>query len=77
MMAAPVSARSNALDVGTPSALFQTRVAGGSLIPAPNKQQYDVSRDGQRFLVNTSTGGFTSNTAITVILNWKRPSSGR
>ena len=77
MMAAPISARSNALDVGTPSALFQTRVAGGSLIPAPNKQQYDVSRDGQRFLVNTSTGDFTSNTAITVILNWKRPSSGR
>jgi Tol biopolymer transport system component len=72
LMAAPVSPEGDTLRPGVPSALFQTRIAGGPLTPAPNRQQYDVSRDGQRFIINTSTEE-ASTAAITVILNWKPP----
>ena len=52
-----------ALEFGTPEPLFQTRVSN---FTSPNR--YDVSADGQRFLVNSSAG--ESSSAITVILNW-------
>src|SRR3989442_7493710 len=38
-----------------PAALFPVRIAGGPL-PGPNKQQYAVSSDGQRFLVKSRGG---------------------
>ena len=72
LMAVTVSADRETLQRGVPVALFQTRIAGGALVPAPNKQQYDVSHDGGRFIINTSTEE-VSTTAITVILNWKPP----
>ena len=51
-----------------PAALFPVRIAGGPL-PGPNKQQYAVSSDGQRFLVNLAADeGATS--PITLIYNW-------
>jgi hypothetical protein len=50
--------------MGTPIALFQTRVSGYT---APNR--YDVSIDGQRFLVNSPVEE-ASKTPITVVLNW-------
>jgi len=47
--------------------LFPVRIAGGPL-PGPNKQQYAVSSDGQRLLVNLAVDvGATS--PITLILN--------
>jgi hypothetical protein len=49
---------------GEPVALFQTQVSG---FTAPNR--YDVSADGQRFLVNGAVEE-TSKTPINVILNW-------
>jgi Tol biopolymer transport system component len=71
MMAAPVklSPDGQSLETGTPAALFPVRIAGGPL-PGPNKQQYAVSSDGQRFLVNLAVdeGGASP---ITLILNWK------
>src|SRR5438552_1566956 len=53
MMAAPVkfSPDGQALETGTPPALFPVRIAGGPL-SGPYKQQYAVSSDGERFLVN-------------------------
>ena len=51
-------------EMGTPTALFQTRVSGYT---APNR--YDVSIDGQRFLVNSPVEE-ASKTPITVVLNW-------
>jgi serine/threonine protein kinase len=68
LMAAPVH-RSDAgtLDVGSPVPLFMTRVGGAVL--GPRKQQYLVSRDGQRFLMNTVTT--ESSSPLRVILNWK------
>jgi hypothetical protein len=60
-----------AVERGTPTPLFPTRIAGGQL-PTTFKQQYDVSKDGQRFLVNTLPGGDTP-APITLVLNWTPP----
>ena len=71
MMAAPVklSPDGQSLETGTPAALFPVRIAGGP-VSALNKQQYAVSSDGQRFLVNVAVGGETTS-PITIIYNWK------
>ena len=70
MMAAPVklSPDARSLETGTPAALFPVRIAGG---PAPivSKQQYAVSSDGQRFLVNLAVDEGSAS-PITLILNW-------
>jgi eukaryotic-like serine/threonine-protein kinase len=71
MMAAPVklSPDGQSLETGTPAALFPVRIAGGPL-PGSFKQQYAVSSDGQRFLVNLAADEGVSS-PITLILNWK------
>src|SRR5262249_27355632 len=53
MMAASVklSRDGQSLETGTPAMLFPVRIAGGPL-PGPFLQQYAVSSDGLRFLVN-------------------------
>jgi len=71
MMAAPVklSPDGKSLETGTPAALFPVRIAGGP-VSAFNKQQYAVSPDGQRFLVNLAADEAAAS-PITLILNWK------
>ena len=71
MMAVPVkpSPEGHSLETGTPVALFLVRIAGGPT-PGTNKQQYDVSADGQRFLVNL-TAEDDLPSPITLIYNWK------
>jgi Tol biopolymer transport system component len=55
--------------VDAPNVLFTTRMfPGGVGIP---RQQYVVSPDGQRFLVNVSTPGGEPARPITLLLNWK------
>ena len=58
--------------VGVPHELFQTPL---SFVSVRNSTAYDVSGDGQRFLMDST--GQTANAPITVILNWdqelKRP----
>jgi serine/threonine protein kinase len=75
MMAATVKLQDGqSLETGTPTALFPVRIAGGPL-PGVNMQQYAVSSDGQRFLVNLATDeGATSS--ITLIYNW-HPERGK
>jgi len=71
MMAAPVnpSPDGQSLETGTPAILFPVRIVDG-LGVSNNKQQYDVSSDGQRFLVNLDT--YEDKTSpITLILNWR------
>ncbi len=60
-MAVPVNA-GKTFEAGVPKPLFQTRTPSVGSI-------YDVSADGQRFLVNTSLGDETS-APITLVLNW-------
>jgi Tol biopolymer transport system component len=50
----------------TPVSLFSTRVGGA--VHSNDRQQYVVSLDGKRFLMNTLT---EASSPITVILNWK------
>jgi dipeptidyl aminopeptidase/acylaminoacyl peptidase len=57
------------LEAGQPAALFQTNIheAGGYV--TSDKQQYDVTADGQRFLINTPEEG-SASAPLTVVLNW-------
>jgi eukaryotic-like serine/threonine-protein kinase len=67
LMAVPIQldAQRNVVDVGTPVALFTTALAG----PQGNAgRHYMVSRDGQRFLMDTLR---EVTLPITVVLNWK------
>jgi len=58
------------VDVSSPTPLFDTRVGGA--LQGNLGQQYVVSPDGNKFLMNTITEEATS--PITVILNWKAKS---
>jgi serine/threonine protein kinase len=72
MMASPLKLSSDgqSLETGTPAALFPVRIAGGPLVL--DKQQYAVSSDGQRFLVNLTLEEDRTS-PITLIYNWKPP----
>ena len=59
LMAVPVESGENFFRPGTPRELFQTREASS----------FDVTADGQRFLVNQRVSD-SSDTPVTVILNW-------
>jgi Tol biopolymer transport system component len=67
LMAAAVDTKTE-FDSGTPTVLFQTdpreRVATTEVII------YDVSRDGQRFLINTNYNNGSAH-PMSVVLNWK------
>jgi serine/threonine protein kinase len=54
----------SAFEMGTPAPLFQTQVSN---FVSPNR--YDVSADGQRFLVNSSVQE-QSRAPIVIVLNW-------
>jgi len=61
LMAAEVSARSSSFEVGAIRTLFEIRPYGVFA-------RFDVSTDGQRFIVPFEAG--TSTTAITLVVNW-------
>jgi serine/threonine protein kinase/Tol biopolymer transport system component len=63
LMAAAVNGKGGSFDVGTVKPLFETYLVAGS------RYAYDVSADGQRFLINTILEQTTSG-PITVVLNW-------
>ena len=67
-MAVPIrySADGKEIRPDTPVALFPTGVGGA--VHSNDRQQYVISQDGKRFLMNTLT---EANSPITVILNWK------
>jgi Tol biopolymer transport system component len=55
-------------DVSAPTVLFATRMFAGGV--GVTRQQYVVSRDGQRFLINERDPDIDELTRITVLLNW-------
>jgi hypothetical protein len=59
---------SSAAFAGTPTALFPTHIAVGT-VPGTNKHQYAVASDRQRFLINVEIQE-SSAAPITVLLNW-------
>lgn len=64
MMAVRITAGER-MDVGSPQPLFQTPLVDVQL----GIDQYDVTPDGQRFLVLAPTGD-TRQPPITVVVNW-------
>ena len=52
---------------GRPRGLFQTSIYGGG--PSLNNWYWDVTPDGQRFLVNTVIGN-ADTSAVNVVFNW-------
>jgi eukaryotic-like serine/threonine-protein kinase len=65
LMVADVKLEGSVLEVGVPKVLFQTNVSG---YPNP-RNVYDVSGDGQRFLIITPPEEISA-TPITVVANW-------
>ena len=63
LMAASVNGKGTGFEVGAVKPLFATRIVFGG------DYQYDVSADGQRFLIDTSPEQATL-APITVVLNW-------
>jgi hypothetical protein len=67
LMAVPVRSGSS-FEFGVPVPLFATKTVSGAAFYAGYSHQYDVTPDGQRFLLNTEADA--SATPITVVLNW-------
>jgi serine/threonine protein kinase len=65
VMAVPVKTGSN-FDAGTPAALFQANPR--EMFATSELFSYDVSNDGQKFLINTQLK--TEMTPMSVVLNW-------
>jgi hypothetical protein len=53
-------------DTGMPRALFHANAWSGT-----NNQVYAVTRDGQRFLVNTASQKSSGVAPLTGVLNWR------
>ena len=56
-------------EVGIPHALFQTQIWRGASAESGIRAQYDVSADGERFLINR-VGPEGTGTEIHVVLDW-------
>jgi serine/threonine protein kinase len=72
LMAAPIAAKADSPEVGTPVVLFQTRILGGGVNTVGRNHQYDVAPNG-RFLINVLTDE-AAISPLTILLNWKPPS---
>ena len=74
LVAVPITLNSTgAPQLSSPIALFQTRISGGA-VPGANRQQYDVSPDGQQFLMSVSVVD-ADVPPITMVLNWNPPTA--
>jgi hypothetical protein len=68
-MAVPVSG-STTPEAGSPLPLFRARMLGGPVTVTGFRAQYDVTANGQRFLLNVPVDEGDSLPAINVALNW-------
>jgi Tol biopolymer transport system component len=66
MMAVPVTPGAN-FDAGTPVTLFQANAR--ELVATSERVTYDVTKDGQRFLINTQVKN-EDRQPMSVVLNW-------
>lgn len=70
LMAVPIKDGETALEVGTAVPLFTPRVLNGPTTPNGFRAQYDVTRDGQRFLLNVPIEQEPAPPLITGVVNW-------
>ena len=66
LMAVPIRG-GTVLEIGTPVALFDAHIGINMGDPGGGRHQYDVSADGQRFLINMTS---SEPSPLTVVLNW-------
>jgi len=70
LMSVDVNGAGSSFQAGLPKALFDVPIFGGTGLQA-TADLWDISPDGQRFLVNTEQKARDSNLSqITVVLNW-------
>ena len=69
LMAVPFRGET-AVEVGAAVPLFESRMLNGPNNIVGFRPQYDVTRDGQRFLVNVLPLEETASSPITVVVNW-------
>jgi serine/threonine protein kinase len=70
LMAVDVNTAGGTIQLGVPKALFRAPVLGGTGGATGNAWRWDISPDGQRFLINTALDD-SSSSPITVLLNWQ------
>jgi hypothetical protein len=68
LMAVPIQGDTT-LEIGTPVPLFRLRLLNGPNGAQGFRAQYDVTRDGQKFLLNVPVED-APTPPITVVLNW-------
>jgi Tol biopolymer transport system component len=61
MMAVPIRLTETSVEAGKPQVLFESQ----------DDIRFQVSRDGQRFLLSFPAGGVTEDPGITVVTNWR------
>jgi hypothetical protein len=59
------------LVAGIPRALFKTNALFGDHSAGGSEYPYDVTADGQRFIVNERLTPATQTALLTVVLNWQ------
>ena len=73
LMAAPIVVRDDrSIEVGEIEELFEAKIVRG-WSGGGQSHQYDVSRDGERFLINTVVE--VPSAPLTLLLNWQRPNT--
>jgi hypothetical protein len=70
LMAVSVTTTGGTFQPSVPKALFRAPVLGGVGAGAGVAWRWDISGDGQRFLINTALDEATA-TPLTVVLNWQ------
>jgi hypothetical protein len=69
LMSVPISGETT-LTAGPPVRLFEPKAVYGATYGQGREQQYAVTPDGQRFLINAA-GGQATLSPITVVTNWQ------
>ena len=72
LMAVDVNTSGGTVQLGIPKALFHAQVLGGTGGGALNAWRWDVTPDGQRFLIDTTLDD-SGSSPVTVLLNWQSP----
>jgi hypothetical protein len=70
MMSVAVSDRNGAFEPGRPTPLFRASVLGAPYQNGFVRNEYAVTRDGERFLINEPVDGSPAY-AIRVLVNWQ------
>jgi hypothetical protein len=70
MMSVSVTPNADRFDASRPTPLFRTTVLGAPYQNGVVRNEYAVTRDGERFLINEPTGGSAAY-SIRVLVNWR------